>query len=358
MNYQWTEREKEIRKAVAQWLGDPETDAVAALADADPAAVRQTVERVYGELVDRGFWGEGEGEWSGFAADFELARASASLCLALQATRHFEGLVARFGDDCDPTTRLGAVALSEAAGDGPVTTATKDGDGFRLRGYKPFVTNGPIARRIAVFCRLDDREAVCLLSADQEGVKAGPPMSLMGLDGLMVGDLTLKDVKVEDTHLLCPEEDGQARRWYTLRNDLSLADACTGLMYRVLQWSAAHAGVHKRQGKPVIVHQEVRFKLAEMLTLMQTAELLCRRARWMVHTGNFEAATLVHSARVFTAENAERVASAALQVTAGQGYRSGSVAECAYRDAKGMAMAGTTVETARMAIADELLERY
>jgi len=114
---------------------------------------------------------------------------------------------------------------------------------------------------------------------------AGRPLRLMGLHGLMVSDLTLRDGKMEESHLLCPKEYGQARRWYTLHNDLSLADACTGLMHRVLKWTA-------------------------------------------------------------------------LQVTAGQGYISGTVAECAYRDAKGMAMAGTTVETARMAIADELLERY
>jgi alkylation response protein AidB-like acyl-CoA dehydrogenase len=51
------------------------------------------------------------------------------------------------------------------------------------------------------------------------------------------------------------------------------------------------------------------------------------------------------------------VASACLQVTGGEGYRRGSVAERAYRDAKGLTLAGTTVEVARMAIADELLAR-
>jgi alkylation response protein AidB-like acyl-CoA dehydrogenase len=41
----------------------------------------------------------------------------------------------------------------------------------------------------------------------------------------------------------------------------------------------------------------------------------------------------------------------------GEGYRRGNAAERAYRDAKGLTLAGTTVEVARMAIADALLSR-
>ncbi|NOZ02133.1 MAG: hypothetical protein GXP54_09625, partial [Deltaproteobacteria bacterium] len=152
--------------------------------------------------------------------------------------------------------------------------------------------------------------------------------------------------------------NGEAGDWYRLRYDLCLADACAGLMHRALKDAAAFAGARTRGARAVISHQEVRFKLAEMLTLMQTCELLNQRARWMLDTGDHEAATLVGCARVFGAENAERVASDAMQITAGSGYVKGGVSERAYRDAKGLALAGTSVELSRMAIADELLERY
>ena len=64
---------------------------------------------------------------------------------------------------------------------------------------------------------------------------------------------------------------------------------------------------------------------------------------------------MVRCAKVFCAESAERAASAVLQVLGGEGYRRGSAAERAYRDAKGLALAGTTLEVARMAIADAVL---
>ena len=143
-----------------------------------------------------------------------------------------------------------------------------------------------------------------------------------------------------------------------MRNDLSLADACNGLMYRTLRAATKHTGEQKRHGKPVNAHQEVRFQLAEMFTLLQTAGLLNRRARWMLESGHHDAGTVIGCARVFGAENAERVASSAMQVTAGSGYVKGSAMEQAFRDAKGLALAGTSVELSRMAIADELLERY
>jgi alkylation response protein AidB-like acyl-CoA dehydrogenase len=66
---------------------------------------------------------------------------------------------------------------------------------------------------------------------------------------------------------------------------------------------------------------------------------------------------VVRCAKVFCAEAAERGAGACLQVMAGEGYRRGSPAERAWRDVKGLAFCGTTVEVARMAIADELLSR-
>ena len=47
-----------------------------------------------------------------------------------------------------------------------------------------------------------------------------------------------------------------------------------------------------------------------------------------------------------------------MQVAAGEGYVAGSVFERAWRDAKGLAVAGTTLEVARMAVADDLLARY
>ncbi len=137
-----------------------------------------------------------------------------------------------------------------------------------------------------------------------------------------------------------------------------LAVASLGLMRRTLLESKKYADSHHRGGKPIFSRQEIRFKIAEMLTLVQTAQLLCYRAAWMCSVADNEAASLVHCAKVFSAEASERVASMAMQIFAGTGYISGNPVERAYRESKYAALAGTTSELARMSVADELLKRH
>ena len=96
--------------------------------------------------------------------------------------------------------------------------------------------------------------------------------------------------------------------------------------------------------------------MAEMLTLLHTAQLLAYRAAWMVETGDREAGVLVHCAKVFSSESAEEVASSALQILGGKGYVQGNPAEEGYRNAKYLRIAGTSSEISRMKIGDEVLK--
>ena len=128
-------------------------------------------------------------------------------------------------------------------------------------------------------------------------------------------------------------------------------------MRRALDGAKAHAGEHRRGGKPIVARQEVAFTLAEMLALTQAADLLVRRAAWMIGSGQAEADVVVRCAKVFCAETAERVTGAAMRVLAGSGCVEGNEVERAWRAAKTLAALGTTAEVSRMAIADELLAR-
>jgi alkylation response protein AidB-like acyl-CoA dehydrogenase len=132
--------------------------------------------------------------------------------------------------------------------------------------------------------------------------------------------------------------------------------ASVGLIHATITQAQSHAGAHIRDGKPVIAHQEIRFKLADMLTLFQTAQLLAFRAGWMRGHADPEADTLCRVAKVFTAEASEQVAQMGMQIMAGRGYVKGHAVERAYRDAKFAALAGTTSERARMSIAEDLLK--
>ncbi len=299
------------------------------------------------------------------AARLALARASPALLLGVEATRHLLDLVEALGAGALPEAevaalrrgeRIGAVALADAAGAGPARLEP-DGGGWRLTGSKSFVTNGPIADWIGVVAVAGGREALCLVAPGDRGARPGERMELMGLDGLAVSSLALEGVPLPAARVLGPFEGRPAAERYAREANLSVALAAAGLMRSALKAATLHARRHERDGRPAFSRQEVAFKLAEVLALTEAAELLCHRATWLAGGGDAEAATVARCAKVFCAESAERAAGACMQVMAGEGYRRGSAAERAWRDAKGLSLCGTTVEVARMGIADDLLSR-
>jgi alkylation response protein AidB-like acyl-CoA dehydrogenase len=334
-----------------------EAGAIEAIAELEASALRRLLVAAQGALA-----GDAGRE---VAARLAVARASPALLLAAEATRHLRDLAGAFGEDALPASEaaalargelIGAVALADGAGAGPARLR-RDGRGWTLGAQKPFVTNGPVADWLAVFAEADGREAVCLVAPRDEGVRPGPRLALAGLDGLAVSALAVEEARLPEARVLFPRGDDPASRRYLLEANLSAAIAAAGLMRSALAAAVAHARGRLRGGRAVLAQQEVAFPLAEVLARAEAAELLCRRAAWLAGAGHPLAATVVRCAKVFCAEGAERAASACVQAMAGEGYRRGSAADRAWRDAKGLALAGTTTEVARMEIADALLSR-
>jgi len=141
------------------------------------------------------------------------------------------------------------------------------------------------------------------------------------------------------------------RQW----ENLVLIGASLGMMKSSFESAKTFANTHRTGGKPIIAYQEVAFKLAEMLTLYQTSQLLAFRAAWASNMSDRKGGSLTLCAKVFCTESAEKVASQALQVLSGTGYRKGNKAECAYRCAKYAQIAGTSTEIARVKLGDEAL---
>ena len=156
--------------------------------------------------------------------------------------------------------------------------------------------------------------------------------------------------------MLGPFEDSVVECRARRTRDLALAAASVGRMHAA--WAGKrHAETHRRGGKPLVARQEVGFRLAELLALAEAAEWMLCRAAWRAGEGDEEADVMVRCAKVFCSETGERVTGGAMSVLAGHGCVKGNVVERAWRDAKALAAMGSTVETARMAIADSLLDR-
>jgi alkylation response protein AidB-like acyl-CoA dehydrogenase len=254
---------------------------------------------------------------------------------------------------------IGAVALSESAmnvDNEPLkTTGTLQGDDVVVTGSKSIVINAPIADWFAVVGRMGDRHAVFLVQKESLGLTIGNRLQTLGFNAAAISGIELSDCRIPLSQVIFPVDSGNMLNHIRLWENQSLLGCCNGLMKAAYEEAKHHAKTHKSGGRPVIAYQEVGFKLSEMLTLLQTSQLLAARTAWTMETNRSEAESLMWCAKVFCAEAAEKVTGNALQILSGTGYVSGNASERAYRCAKFCQIAGTSTEISRVKIGDTAL---
>ena len=374
MNFDLGEKELSIATKVRALFGEGSRDFLAREESRDPRQTRasflQWMKRLaQAAYLDQGLL-DGKNSVSLVATRESLAALSPSLFLSAEVSaRLFGRLIARYGTSDQkaallPALRdgriIGAVGLSEAGMNlesSLETLAVSAGPDFLVSGAKGHVVNAPIADWIAVAGKTNGRLAFFLLKEGQEGLSIGKRLPTLGYDGVAISALSLRNCRVSSGHCLGPFENDDPLRRVRSWEDEILTAAGLGLMKTALETASEHARTHKSGGKPIIAYQEIGFKLAEMLTLLQTSQLLAYRAAWMAETGDREAELLGRCAKVFCAESAERITSASMQILGQHGYLRGHPAEEGFRNAKYLQIAGTSTEISRVKIGDRLLER-
>jgi alkylation response protein AidB-like acyl-CoA dehydrogenase len=304
------------------------------------------------------------------AARKSLATISPSLFLSVEVNaRIFGRLIAIYGT-ADQKSKflpglkegrlIGAVALSEGGmniENNPLHTAgVPFGDDYLVTGEKNYVVNASIADWIAVAGKGRENIVFFLIKKSSEGLSIGQRLPTMGYNGMAISTISLENCHVPSKYVIGPFEGEEPLKTIRTWEDQILTAGSLGLMHRCYNTALHYAKNHTSGNKPIIAYQEVGFKLAEMLTLLQTAQLLAYRAAWMAETNNRETSVVAYCAKVFCAESAEEVASQALQILGGHGYIDGNPAEEGYRNAKYLQIAGTSTEISRMKIADGVLQ--
>lgn len=306
------------------------------------------------------------------AAMERLSGISPSLFLAVEMSTRMFGRVAALGEEAGKGADIlsalaagktvGAVALSEESinveNDPLTTTATREGDVVLVSGTKSLVINGPVADWFAVVGMLDEKAVVFLVEKDTPGLKLTDRQSTMGYDGVAICGLDLDGCRVPADHVLGPFDAAPFLEQLKLWENQILIASSLGLMQASYETAKDYAKQHRSGGKPIIAYQEVGFKLSEMLTLYQTAQLYAYRVAWMADDNPKEAGVLTLCAKVFCTESAEIVAGKSLQVQSKDGYLAGGKAERSYRCAKYGQIAGVSTEIARVKIGDAALGRF
>ncbi|OFS86625.1 acyl-CoA dehydrogenase [Oligella sp. HMSC05A10] len=259
---------------------------------------------------------------------------------------------------------MASFALTEPSAGSDVasikTKADKVQGGYRLTGSKIWISNANMAEFFVVFAKTDPQGgykglSAFIVPADTEGLSVGAPLSKMGQKAAPACEVFLDNVFVPDEQLLGEEGSGFniAMKVFD-RSRPMVAAFGVGLIQRCLDESLAYARERESMGRPLIAHQAIAHKLADMRMRLETARLLTYQAAWRLDNGlnNTIEASM---AKVNAADSAMWAATETIQIFGGMGYSTEYPAEKLFRDAKVLQIYEGTSEIQRNIIARELM---
>ncbi|MEU3980532.1 acyl-CoA dehydrogenase family protein [Streptomyces sp. NPDC026672] len=241
----------------------------------------------------------------------------------------------------DPLITALATTEPESGSDSAsiVTRAVRADAGYRLTGQKAWISNAGLADQYVVFAKtapgLRARGVTAfLVGKDTAGLTFGEPMKKMGQRAIVCREILLDGVFVPDENRLGGEGEG----FYGLMRtfDISrtvLAAAATGAARAAYEFALDYARTRSQFGKPIIEHQAVAFRLADMATRIESAWLLTLHAARQLDAGQ-PATGLAAMAKLQASETAMFVTWAAVQTLGGWGYSREYPVEQWMRDVK------------------------
>lgn len=238
---------------------------------------------------------------------------------------------------------IGAFCLTEpAAGSdaGALTTrARKSGNGYVISGTKQFITSGKIAGAAIVFAVTDPEAGKRGISAfvmptGTKGYTVARTEDKLGQKASDTCQIVFEDMEVPGDALLGNEGEGYRIALQNLETGrIGIAAQSVGMAAAALDYAIEYAGERETFGKPIIDHQAVGFRLADMATRLEAARQL------VLHAAAMKDAALACTreaamAKLFASEMAEEVCSAAIQTLGGYGYLADYPVERIYRDVR------------------------
>jgi acyl-CoA dehydrogenase len=219
------------------------------------------------------------------------------------------------------------------------TRAEKTHGGYRLYGMKTWISNAGSADFYGIFAKTDPSlrskgVSAFLVRKGAEGMTFGEPMRKMGQRALVNREIYLDGVFVPEEDRLGDEGQGFYGLMHTFDASRAILGAsATGLARAATELALEYAKQRTQFGKPIIEHQAVSFRLADMATRVEQSRLMVYRAAKMLDAGT-EASAACAQAKLVASETAMFCTWGAVQTLGGWGYSREFLAEKWMRDAK------------------------
>ena len=251
---------------------------------------------------------------------------------------------------------VSAIAMSEpAAGSdlqGVKTRAILEGDHYVLNGSKTFITNGWHADLVIVVAKTNPAAgakgtSLLLIERGMPGFETGKRLKKIGLKAQDTAELFFNDVKVPVENLLGGEAF-ENRGFICLMEQLpwerlQIAITAVSSAQAAIDWTTAYVKERKVFGQPVGNYQNTRYKLAEMQTEVQVAQVFLDKCTELLMVDKLDTAT-ASMAKYWTTDLQCKVMDECVQLHGGYGYMWEYPIARAYADARVQRIYGGTNE--------------
>jgi alkylation response protein AidB-like acyl-CoA dehydrogenase len=260
---------------------------------------------------------------------------------------------------------LGAFCLSEPEAGSDATsqktTAIDKGDYYLLNGTKNWITNGGTASTCIVIAQTNIEKGhkginAFIVEKRWEGFSIGPKEKKMGIRGSDTHSLMFSDVKVPKENRIGADGFGFNFAMAVLNGGrIGIASQALGIAQGAYELALKYAQERVAFKKPIIQHQAIAFKLADMATQISAARMLCFKAAFEKDAGQ-DISQSGAMAKLFASETAMNTTIEAVQIHGGNGYVCEYHVERMMRDAKITQIYEGTSEIQRIVISRSLVD--
>ncbi len=328
-----------------------------------------------GILVPEKYQGAGLTYFEYVTAIQEVSRVCGSIGLSMAAHNSLcTGHIMAFGNDEQKDKYLPKLATGEWIGAWGLTEANtgsdalrmqvvakQDGDHWIINGAKNWITHGISGDVAVVLARtgeMNDSHGISAFIVDRgtAGFKAGKKENKLGMRASETAEMIFEDCKVHKSQVLGNVGDGFIQAMKVLDGGrISIAALSLGIAKGAFDASVKYSKEREQFGQPISNFQAISFKIADMATQIESAELLTMQAADLKNRG--EKVTRQSAfAKYYASEVAVRCSTEAVQIFGGYGYTKDFPVEKFYRDSKLCTIGEGTSEIQKLVIARDILK--
>lgn len=328
-----------------------------------------------GILVPEKYNGSGLSYFEYVTAIVEVSRVCGSIGLSMAAHNSLcTGHIMAFGNEDQKVKYLSKLSTGEWIGAWGLTEANtgsdamrmscvakEEGDYWIINGTKNWITHGKSGDVAVVLARtgeLLDSNGITAFVVERgtPGFKAGKKENKLGMRASETAELIFEDCKVHKSAILGKVGDGFKQSMKVLDGGrISIAALSIGIAKGAFDAALKYSQEREQFGKPISQFQAIAFKLADMATKIEAAELLTFQAADLKNRGQ-KCTKESAFAKYYASEVAVQVSTEAVQIFGGYGYTKDFPVEKYYRDSKLCTIGEGTSEIQKLVISREILK--